>query len=160
MSRKRLAPPQSAPRVSGEVGQAREDFRDGTVKDGVGDREQAHQEQVGAWGDMPAGWDMASQKKPRVKAIANQFGWLVVGHSHDDEGGDPSAKFGFTEQLNRFANAMNFAARAEQTRVQIAQELIDQRRVALGESPPFRARSPERKRPVGAEACWRGFLGR
>ncbi len=150
MSRKWLAPPQSASARLGGNGQAREDFRDGTVENGVGDGQQAHQEKVGALGGMPAGWDMASQKKPRVKAVRISSRCLAGGHGHDGEDGDPAAKFDFTDQLHGFANAVNFAAKAEQRRVQIAQELIDQRR-----DRSLRSSSTFSREKSGAETAWR-----
>jgi hypothetical protein len=62
---------------------------------------------------------MASQKKPRVKAVRISSGGLSAAMATMARMGN-QREFDFPERLHGFANAVNFAAKAEQRRVQIS----------------------------------------
>ena len=64
---------------------------------------------------------------------ANQFVRFVGGHGDDSENGNPAAEFFFTEERDRFADAVNFAADGDEPGVEIAKEFVDEGGIGLEE---------------------------
>jgi hypothetical protein len=133
MSRKRLAPPQRAVRTFSGNRQARKDFLDGAVEDRVGDREEAHEKEIGALGRNPGRLGHGFTEEAAGNGGTNELGRLIAGHGDDGEDGDPASKLGLAEQVNCFANAMNLTAKAEQRRIHVATEFIHQGKIAFEE---------------------------
>src|SRR5580704_322016 len=76
MSRKRLAPPQRAVRTFSGNRQARKDFLDGAVEDRVGDREEAHEKEIGALGRNPGRLGHGFTEEAAGNGGTNELGGL------------------------------------------------------------------------------------
>jgi hypothetical protein len=117
----------------GGNGKSRQYLIDGAIQKSVGDREQAHKEQIGALGRNADGLRNGSQKKARVSAVRMSSGGLSPAMT--------TMTTMETQRRNsvspRSANGVAHAAKAEQRGIEITRELVNDGRVVLKQGLDF-----------------------
>jgi len=114
-------------------GERAEYIADGLVEKGVGDGQQAHEEECRAFVVHMGGVRKGLAEIGAGKRGADEFGRLAAGKSNDGKDGDPASEFTFTEKHESVADAVDFGAQAEERGVQIAEKAIEKRRLVLQE---------------------------
>ena len=108
-------------------GQGFEDVSNGFIEQGIGDREEAHEEHGGAFFAQASGDGKVFAEIGASERGTDEFGRLAGAHGDDSENGDPAAEFAFAEEGEGFTDTMDFRAQPEGGRIEIAEKAIKQR---------------------------------
>ena len=115
----------------GVDGKSGEDVFQRFVEQGVGNGKKAHEKEIGTFFMEAGGGGKVFAEIGAGEGGADEFGRLTGTHGDDSEDGDPAAEFGFTEQGDGVADAVNFGTEAEGGRIEIAKEAIEEGRLLL-----------------------------